>query len=118
MLVGAFGLLGLANTGLSPGRLFAQLVAPRGTSSAEPGLLDPHVLGGFQAARSRLLTMLAMHGWFGWRGAFIGSVLLGRVAAALFLILSDRRAGALNRATQAGTPCRTRAGGFSSRGRS
>lgn len=94
-LVGAFGLLGLANTVYHPAdySLLSRHVAPERMSRA----YSIHTFSGLLGGAVAPAAMLAMHGLFGWRGAFIGAAVLGCVVAALFLILSD---GAPERATK------------------
>jgi MFS family permease len=90
-LVGAFGLLGLANTVYHPAdyTLLARHVAPERMSRA----YSIHTFSGLLGGAVAPATMLALHGWFGWRGAFIGAALLGCVGTALFLILSEGAPG-------------------------
>jgi MFS family permease len=94
-LVGAFGLLGLANTVYHPAdyTLLSRHVAPERMSRA----YSIHTFSGLLGGAVAPAAMLALHGLFGWRGAFIGAAVLGCVVAALFLILSD---GAPERATK------------------
>ncbi|WP_068023402.1 MFS transporter [Rhodoplanes sp. Z2-YC6860] len=95
VLVGAFGLLGLANTVYHPAdySLLSRHVAPERMSRA----YSIHTFSGLLGGAVAPAAMLALHGWFGWRGAFIGAAVLGCVAAALFLVLSD---GAPERTTK------------------
>lgn len=86
-LVGAFGLLGLANTVYHPAdySLLSRHVAPERMSRA----YSIHTFSGLLGGAVAPAAMLALHGLFGWRGAFIGAAVLGCVVAAVFLILSD-----------------------------
>jgi MFS family permease len=86
-LVGAFGLLGLANTVYHPAdyTLLSRHVAPERMSRA----YSIHTFSGLLGGAVAPAAMLALHGLFGWRGAFIGAALLGCVVAAAFLILSE-----------------------------
>jgi MFS family permease len=86
-LVGAFGLLGLANTVYHPAdyTLLSRHVAPERMSRA----YSIHTFSGLLGGAVAPAAMLTMHGLFGWRGAFIGAAVLGCVVAAVFLILSD-----------------------------
>jgi predicted MFS family arabinose efflux permease len=48
-----------------------------------------HTFSGMLGGAMAPAAMLAMHGLFGWRGAFIGAAALGLVAAAVLLLLRD-----------------------------
>lgn len=87
VLVGAFGLMGLANTVYHPSdyTLLSRHVAPERMSRA----YSIHTFSGLLGGAIAPAMMLALHGWFGWRGAFLGAAALGCVVAALFLILSE-----------------------------
>ena len=86
-LVGAFGLLGLANTVYHPAdyALLSRHVSPEHMSRA----YSIHTFSGLLGGAVTPAAMLFMHGLFGWRGAFIGAAVLGCVVAATFLVLSD-----------------------------
>ena len=85
VLVAAFGLIGLGNTVYHPAdyALLSRHVAPPRMSQA----YSVHTFGGMLGSAAAPAAVLFMHDWYGWRGAFVGSALLG-VAAALMLVFT------------------------------
>jgi MFS family permease len=82
VLIAAFGLIGLGNTVYHPAdyTLLSRHVAPQRMSQA----YSVHTFAGMLGSAAAPAAVLLMHSLYGWRGAFLGSALLG-VAAALLL---------------------------------
>jgi MFS family permease len=87
VFIAMFGLMGVGNTVYHPAdyALLARHVSPERTSQA----YSMHTFSGMLGGAMAPAAMLAMHGLFGWRGAFIGAAALGLVAAAVLLLLRD-----------------------------
>jgi MFS family permease len=74
-----FAVLGLANTVYHPAdyTLLAERVAPERMTQ----VFSYHTCSGMVGSAVAPVTLLFMHGYFGWRGAFLGASLVGVVAA-------------------------------------
>jgi FSR family fosmidomycin resistance protein-like MFS transporter len=83
VLIAAFGLVGLGNTVYHPAdyALLSRHVAPERMSQA----YSAHTFAGMLGSAAAPAAVLFMHGLYGWRGAFLGSAILGVVAALVLL---------------------------------
>jgi MFS transporter, FSR family, fosmidomycin resistance protein len=89
--VAAFALLGLANTVYHPAdyAVLSRRVSARRMGQAYSIHTSAGILGSAVAPASLLL----LAAWFGWRGAFLASAVLGLAVAALLFIQGDALAG-------------------------
>lgn len=89
-LVGAFAVLGLANTAYHPAayRILAHRIAPRRLGYA----FSVHTFAGFLGAACAPVSLIVLEQHFGWRGALICASGLG-VAGALILLAGWRQLG-------------------------
>jgi MFS family permease len=87
LFIAMFGLMGVGNTVYHPAdyALLSRHVSPERTSQA----YSMHTFSGMLGGAVAPAAMLAMHGLFGWRGAFIGAAALGLVAVTVLLLLRD-----------------------------
>lgn len=87
-LVGAFAVLGLANTGYHPAayRILAQRISPRRLGYA----FSVHTFAGFLGAACAPVSLIVLEQHFGWRSALMCASGLG-VAGALILLAGWRR---------------------------
>ena len=78
MLIAAFGLIGLGNTVYHPAdyALLSRHVAPERMSQA----YSVHTFAGMLGSAAAPAAVLLMHGLYGWRGAFLGSAVTGRLS--------------------------------------
>ena len=83
VLIAAFGLVGLGNTVYHPSdyTLLSRHVAPARISHA----YSMHTFAGMLGSASAPAAVLLMHSMYGWRGAFLGSAILGILAALVLL---------------------------------
>jgi MFS family permease len=79
VLILAFGLIGLGNTVYHPAdyALLSRHVAPQRMSHA----YSVHTFAGMLGSAAAPGAVLLMHAAYGWRGAFLGSAVLGLIAA-------------------------------------
>jgi len=89
VFIAMFGLMGLGNTVYHPAdyAFLARHVSAERTSQA----YSMHTFSGMLGGAAAPAAMLAMHGLFGWRGAFIGAAALGLVAVTVLLSLREER---------------------------
>ena len=87
VLVATFGLMGFGNTVYHPAdyALLSRHVSAERMSQA----YSAHTFAGLLGSAVAPAALLAMHGAFGWRGAFLGAAALGLVAVAVLLMLKD-----------------------------
>lgn len=87
VLVAMFGLMGLGNTVYHPAdyALLSRHVADERMSQA----YSVHTFAGLLGSAAAPGGMLLMHGWFGWRGAFIGAAILGCAVAAVLALQAE-----------------------------
>lgn len=87
VLIVMFGVIGLGNTVYHPAdyALLSRHVAPERMSQA----YSIHTFAGMLGSAAAPGAVLLMHGMFGWRGAFLGSAVLGFAAALLLLFSPD-----------------------------
>lgn len=90
-LVAMFGLIGLGNTVYHPAdyALLSRHIAAERMSQA----YSVHTFAGLLGSAAAPVSMLLMHGMFGWRGAFIGAAILGVAVAAALLLQHEAAAG-------------------------
>src|SRR4029079_18273844 len=83
VLIAAFGLVGLGNTVYHPAdySLLSRHVAPARISQA----YSMHTFAGMLGSAAAPAGVLLMHDFYGWRGAFLGSAMLGVIAAVVLL---------------------------------
>lgn len=86
-LVAMFALAGVANTVYHPAdyALLSQHVPAKHIGQA----FSVHTFAGMLGSAVAPVTLLLMEGWWGWRGAFIGSGILGFATAALLAAIGN-----------------------------
>jgi MFS transporter, FSR family, fosmidomycin resistance protein len=89
--VAAFALLGLANTVYHPAdyAVLSRRVSARRMGQA----YSIHTFAGILGSAVAPASLLLLAGWFGWRGAFLSSAMLGFAVAAVLLVRGDALAG-------------------------
>jgi MFS transporter, FSR family, fosmidomycin resistance protein len=100
--VAMFGLAGLANTVYHPAdyAMLSHHVAPERISRA----FSIHTFAGMLGSTAAPVSLLLMQSQWGWRGAFIGSALLGIVVAIVLLVSSgpEQRVAAKPKSEESG----------------
>jgi MFS family permease len=89
--VAAFALLGLANTVYHPAdyAVLSRRVSARRMGQA----YSIHTFAGILGSAVAPASLLFLAAWFGWRGAFLASAVLGFAVAAVLLVHGDALAG-------------------------
>jgi MFS family permease len=84
VFVAMFGVAGLANTVYHPANytLLSQGVAPERMGHA----FSIHTFAGMLGGAAAPASLLLIHNWAGWRGAFLGAAALGVVTAAVLAL--------------------------------
>jgi MFS family permease len=87
VLVAMFAVMGVGNTVFHPAdySLLSHRVATPRMSQA----YSMHGFAGMLGSAAAPASMLAMYGLFGWRGAFLGTAILGAIAAMIVLFTVD-----------------------------
>ncbi|MFL5042740.1 MAG: MFS transporter [Xanthobacteraceae bacterium] len=87
VFVATFAVLGLANTVYHPAdyAVLSRRVSPRRMGQA----YSIHTFSGILGSAVAPASLLFLAAWFGWRGAFLASAVLGLAVAALLLIQGD-----------------------------
>ncbi len=87
VLIAMFGLMGIGNTVFHPAdyALLSRYVSAQRASQA----YSIHTFAGLAGGAAAPATLLLMYGSFGWRGAFMGSAILGFVVAMVLLLQRD-----------------------------
>jgi MFS transporter, FSR family, fosmidomycin resistance protein len=87
VLIAMFALIGLGNTVYHPANyaLLSHRISPERISQA----YSVHSFSGMLGSAATPVTVLLMHNYFGWRGAFFGAAILGTAVAALLFLQRD-----------------------------
>jgi len=87
MLVAMFAVMGVGNTVFHPAdySLLSHRVSPQRMSQA----YSVHGFAGMLGSAAAPAAVLVMYGLFGWRGAFLGTAILGTIAALVILFMVD-----------------------------
>ena len=87
MLVAMFAVMGVGNTVFHPAdySLLSHRVSPSRMSQA----YSVHGFAGMLGSAAAPAAVLVMYGLFGWRGAFLGTAILGTIAALVILFMVD-----------------------------
>jgi FSR family fosmidomycin resistance protein-like MFS transporter len=87
VFVAMFAVMGIGNTVFHPAdyALLSRHVAPRRISQA----YSSHGFAGMLGSAIAPGSVLMMYGLFGWRGAFLGTAIIGAGAALIVLLLAD-----------------------------
>jgi MFS family permease len=87
MLVAMFAVMGVGNTVFHPAdySLLSHRVSPQRMSQA----YSVHGFAGMLGSAAAPAAVLVMYGLFGWRGAFLGTAILGAIAALVILFMVD-----------------------------
>jgi MFS family permease len=87
LLVAMFAVMGVGNTVFHPAdySLLSHRVSPQRMSQA----YSVHGFAGMLGSAAAPAAVLVMYGLFGWRGAFLGTAILGTIAALVILFMVD-----------------------------
>lgn len=87
VLVAMFGLMGIGNTVYHPAdyALLSRHVSAERMSQA----YSIHTFAGLAGGAAAPASLLLMHSYFGWRGAFMGAAMFGLLVAAVLLMQRD-----------------------------
>jgi len=87
LFVAMFAVMGIGNTVFHPAdyALLSRHVSPRRISQA----YSSHGFAGMLGSAIAPGSVLMMYGLFGWRGAFLGTAIIGACAALIVLLLAD-----------------------------
>jgi MFS family permease len=90
VMLAMFAVMGIGNTVFHPAdyALLSRQVSPARMSQA----YSTHSFAGMLGSALAPGAVLAMYGQFGWRGAFLGTAILGAVASVIVLFQADSRA--------------------------
>ena len=83
VFVAMFAVAGLANTAYHPADY--SLLSDHGTPARISQIFSYHTFAGILGGAVAPATLLAMHSYFGWRGAFVGAAILGVVVLAVLV---------------------------------
>ncbi len=86
VFVAMFGVAGLANTAYHPADY--SLLSDHGAPARISQIFSYHTFAGILGGAVAPATLLVMHSYFGWRGAFVGAAILG--FAVLALLVAER----------------------------
>jgi MFS transporter, FSR family, fosmidomycin resistance protein len=84
VFVAMFAVAGLGNTAYHPADY--SLLSHHGSAARVGQIFSLHTFAGILGGAVAPATLLAMHRFFGWRGAFIGAAILGMVVLAFLII--------------------------------
>ncbi len=84
VFVAMFAVAGLGNTAYHPADY--SLLSHHGSAARVGQIFSFHTFAGILGGAVAPVTLLAMHRFFGWRGAFIGAAILGMVVLAFLII--------------------------------
>jgi FSR family fosmidomycin resistance protein-like MFS transporter len=87
MMVAMFAVMGVGNTVFHPAdyALLSRHVSPHRIGQA----YSSHGFFGMLGSAAAPGAVLLMYGYFGWRGAFFGTAILGSIVAVLVLLMAD-----------------------------
>jgi MFS transporter, FSR family, fosmidomycin resistance protein len=87
VLIAMFALIGLGNTVYHPANysLLSHRISPERISQA----YSVHSFSGMLGSAATPVTVLLMHNYFGWRGAFFGAAIIGAAVAAVLFLQRD-----------------------------
>jgi MFS transporter, FSR family, fosmidomycin resistance protein len=87
VLIASFALIGVGNTVYHPAdyAILSHRISPERLSQA----YSVHTFSGILGSAATPISVLLMHSFFGWRGAFFGAAILGFAAAAILIMQRD-----------------------------